>query len=329
MDRKTYIGGADAAAILGKNEYQSILKTWRKKTGRELDDIDNHHIRRGVQMERLIEDHCIQYIDPTINSPEAFRKFGTPEAVENFETWINDPYLVPGEKGYPGNKLAPQISIRHPKYPYCGGHPDGLTGTTVWEFKAPAPRNMSFIQRSGVSVTWIIQVQYYMWITGLREGKICVWDFDQWRPLIIRLRPNKKLWAEFEEKMPAFWFHVEMDTEPDMKGVEYAFNFRSDDIFDSICEDYMVATDEKYDAEDRHKMAKATILSYLNGEQFLTTEKHYISAKKQRNSWGTEWARLIVRPVETEEAATRKQQQKAADIAKARAVLKKHEITSL
>ena len=252
MDRKTYIGGADAAAILGQNEYQSILKTWRKKCGLELDDVDNHHIRRGVLMERVIEDHCIEHIGPNINTKSMFRKFGTDQANKNYNKWIIDPYFEPAEKGYPGLRIPPQISIRHPKFDYCGGHPDGLTESTVWEFKAPAPRNLTYIQRSGVSKTWIIQVQFYMWITGLQEGKIAVWDFDQWRPLIIRLRPNKQMIRAFEEYMPAFWWHVEMQIEPNMVGVEDAFNFRDDEIFDSICEDYLASTDAKYAAEERH-----------------------------------------------------------------------------
>lgn len=325
MDRKTYIGGSDASAILGQNEYQSILKTWRKKVGQELDDIDNHHIRRGNQMERLIENHCLEYIDPTINSDDMFKQFGTDEALENLEIW-NGAMEGPGYTAPFNDK--PQISIRHPKLDYCGGHPDGLTKSTVWEFKAPAPRNLTYIYRSGVSITWIIQVQFYMWITGLKEGKIAVWDFDQWRPIIIRIRPNRQLIKAFEEYMPAFWWHVEMEIEPNMQGVEDAFNFRVDDIFDSICEDYMASTDAKYIAEDRHKRSKAIILSYLNGEEFLTTDKHYISARKQKR-FGTEFARLIVRPVETEDAAELKGRKKAREIADAKATLEDHDIFTL
>lgn len=331
MNRKTYIGGSDASAILGKNEYQSILKTWRKKVGQELDDIDNHHIRRGIQMERLIENHCIKYVDPTINVDDMFKRFGTKEARGNLTAWkktmLNQSLWKKHIKREPIPD-RPQISIRHPKFDYCGGHPDGLTATTVWEFKAPAPRNLTYIYRSGVSKTWIIQVQYYMWITGLQEGKIAIWDFDQWRPIIIRLRPNRQLIRAFEEYMPAFWWHVKMEIEPNMQGVQDAFNFRDDDIFDSICEDYMASTDAKYIAEDRHKRSKAIILSYLNGEEFLTTDKHYISARKQKR-FGTEFARLIVRPVETEEAAELKSRKNAREIADAKATLEDHDIFTL
>lgn len=294
MERSSYIGGADAAAILGKNPFQTILKVWRKKIGIEFDDLDNHHIRRGNTMESIIEDYCVQNLDQSINTTAMFKKFGKRGAYDRHLEYIRDPRTNGG--------IPPQITIMHDVHDFCGGHPDGLTDTTVWEFKAPAMRNFKYIDSNGVSETWILQVQYYMWITGLKEAKICVWDYDEWRPLIVRVRPNRAVYSAFEEFLPAFWFFVQTETEPDMEGIENAFDFKHDDLLDELCFEYAQLSDQAADIKPRILHLKEQLFIYLNGQEILTTDEHYITAKLS-SRWGKTFPVLRVAPVESRSKA--------------------------
>ena len=297
--RSAYIGGADAAALLGKNPYQNVLKCWRKKVGLETDDVDNHHIRRGNHMESVIEDYCKANLDDRINSRAMFERFGKNGAIERldaYEAAFETP-IVLGPDGLPVLPDRPQITVLHDEYDFCGGHPDGLTPEAVWEFKAPAMRNMTRISKQGLNESWIMQVQYYMWITGLPLAKIAVWDYDLWRPLLVKIRANRGLHRAFNELCPVFWFHVETETEPNIPEWDECFNFRDDFFFDEICAEYVEALEAKYEATDTMTHQKAAILTYLQGTEMLTTEKFYVSAKEAK-SFGTKYARLIVKPIE-------------------------------
>lgn len=296
MDRRTYIGGADAAAILGLNDYQTFMKTWRKKVGLESDDLDNKHIRRGNAMEPIIEQYAVEHFASDINSPEMFKRFGTPEAVERLKAWMRM-HPVAGMK----MPDRPQITVRHRKYDFCGGHPDGLNGKRVWEFKAPAMRNFKFIDTQGVSMSWIIQVQYYMWITGLKEGWILVWNYDNWEPMIVRLKPNRRLHKQFEEVLPAFWFHVETETEPNFHGLPEIKDFIDTSELDKILHSYVQAVEQKYEATDQVDLLKTTIIAHMEGAELAETENYSISAKEQTR-FGTTFARLIVKPIESDDS---------------------------
>lgn len=56
--RKSYIGGSEAACIVGMNPYQSNVDLWELKTGRKkADDIsDNPYVRYGTEAERPLRE---------------------------------------------------------------------------------------------------------------------------------------------------------------------------------------------------------------------------------------------------------------------------------
>lgn len=85
-DRKTYLGGTDAAAIVGENPYKTPLMVWREKKGL-VPDFDNAKMRFG----RERENHVIRrYMEQT------------------------------------GHKVRRCRTFRHPKATYFGANPDGL-----------------------------------------------------------------------------------------------------------------------------------------------------------------------------------------------------------
>lgn len=85
--RRSYIGGTDAAAIVGMNKYKTPLGVYLSKTGQEADDA-GVYARMGTALEPLIF--------------EMFQE----------ETGLN---------------VSPSAQhIRHPEYPFLGGNPDGV-----------------------------------------------------------------------------------------------------------------------------------------------------------------------------------------------------------
>lgn len=304
MDRSTYIGGGDAGTILGLNGFQNLLTTWRKKTGIETDFLDNHHIRRGNAMEPIIERYCRDKFSGDINSEEMFRRYGTDESYLSYVHWNQ---TVPVE--YKDLLVGrPQISVRHPELDYCAGHPDGLDPKTVWEFKAPAMRNFKYIERQGARDSWLIQVQYYMWITGLPQAKIAIWDYDEWTPLVIRIKPDKRIHKAFERVMPAFWFHVQTKTEPNYEGMPHISRIVDNEFLDLLLYEYDTVTSTRFDAEARQKHLKGLIMTHIGGELqdagdsvSIETDNFTVKATLQQ-SYGTVFARVTVRPLDTEDA---------------------------
>ena len=56
--RKSYIGGSEAACIVGMNPYQSNVDLWELKTGRKkAEDIsDNPYVRYGTEAEKHLRE---------------------------------------------------------------------------------------------------------------------------------------------------------------------------------------------------------------------------------------------------------------------------------
>ena len=91
MERKSGIGGSDAAAILGLTHYKNNVELWEEKTGRltPKDISDNPHVKYGVDMEPILR--------------ESFK--------------IKNPqYMVTHKEN---------TIIRHPKYPFIFASLDG------------------------------------------------------------------------------------------------------------------------------------------------------------------------------------------------------------
>lgn len=290
MQRTDYIGGADAGTLLGRNDYNNIKKAWRKKLGRELDDPANKHMARGIATEPYIHDHIVTHVDPTCNAPELRKKYSTPESYDEWVTW--------NENGRQG--VEPQIFMLSPVMPFVGGHPDGVGKKVLWEYKAPAPRTFERIIKFGVDESWITQDQHYQWIAAqfhgnkITEGRLAIWDFNEWAPIIIRVKPDLKLWREFDRIYPAFWFHVETKTEPAIEGYTEAIDFVPDGLMDDILADYIKSTEDRYSSETTQKQLRSIILTYMDGRAKLETENHSVSASRQ-SRYNTEFVRLVVK----------------------------------
>lgn len=267
-DRNEYIGGSNASVILGKNRYQSITGLWRRKIGKEAEEPDNDNMDRGNAMESIIQAWVREHADPSAGARRQYEKF-CPHLLD-----IYDESLILNEE-------PPQIELVHPKYPFVGGHPDDLGDKCVWEYKAPAMYNFARIERDGLSDAWLYQVQHYMWCTGLQQGRIAVWNYDKWKPMLWNVRADHKLWKTFERLYPAFWNYVEMQVPPTalQEEVQGPFLHASNPELDDLAGQYLDATERRYGGEEDQKMLKSTIVALLGDHDHVETDKYYIGAK--------------------------------------------------
>lgn len=55
-ERRKSIGGSDAGAVLGMNQFRSPYSVWAEKTGRLVDDNDSESMRQGRDLEQYVAD---------------------------------------------------------------------------------------------------------------------------------------------------------------------------------------------------------------------------------------------------------------------------------
>lgn len=273
LRRSEYIGGGDAGAVLGRNDYDSILKVYNKKVGLDLDDPPNYHMERGIAIEPHMEKYIREHHDRWMNTREAYVAY-SPHVLEDYDRAIEN-----GE--YP-----PQLEIVHPDYDFVAAHPDGI-GRYVWEMKAPAPRNFDRITKFGVSDSWQVQTQHSIWIEWAirrqkkpgckpKHGRIAVWDFDNWRPWILKVRPSRRMFAAFERTYPAFWFHVQFGITPVLPGFEEHATVISDTDLDEYLDAYDKAKVAEREAKETSKHLKGMIATFALGRETFQTDKFHV-----------------------------------------------------
>lgn len=190
VDRKSYIGGADAAAVAGVGLWGSPYSVWAAKVGAiEEDEREvSERMAWGLVLER-------------------------PLALE----WAR-------REGVSGVKSAPFRRLKIA--PYVGGHPDFLgvhpvDGNIVIETKL-SDRASEWIGPDGedyVPLQYFLQVQHYLMITGRKVGYLVVLvrgnELRSWR-----LPEDPEVQSGMMEAYADFWRLVETKTPPEVDGHE-------------------------------------------------------------------------------------------------------------
>lgn len=139
-ERKGYIGGSDAAAVLGLSRYKTILQVWAEKTGTiEPDDIsDKLNVRLGNKMEAIVS--------------ELFTE----------ET---------GKKVHRVNE-----TLFHPNYPFIGANIDRLiVGENAGlEIKTTSAWMAKNFEGDELPAEYILQCYHYMAVTGKPKWYLAV-----------------------------------------------------------------------------------------------------------------------------------------------------------
>ena len=180
-ERRTGIGGSDAAAILGMDPYRTPLDVYLEKIGEAGEKPDTEAMYWG----RALED--------VVASEFAKRK---------------------------GLEVLPAGGInRHPEYPFLMGHIDRLVPAenALLECKTAGWRMKDAWGEEGdeVPIPYILQVHHYLNVTGMSKGYIAVLiagrDFR-----IFELERDENLEEQMMQGEISFWKeHVEKRIPPD------------------------------------------------------------------------------------------------------------------
>lgn len=261
LDRDSYIGGSDAAALMGDNRYKTVLSVWERLSGKEQPEVSNQHIDRGNELEPFIEEWVRENRDPTVNSEKAFKKYDQAEDGSG------------------------QILLRDPQDPRLAGHPDGIgfaepfvKGDTLWEFKAPSSRSVDRILKHGLPSRYKWQVQWYMHLAQkighIEKAMICVWDCDRWNnPITFSIKRNPKKGAELEERAKDLLFAVDVGQKPAASSFDAAeLEFTDDTEFDELLREYRNVKEIQKKMKEHRKRLKSEIITRADGAEVVQTQ---------------------------------------------------------
>lgn len=271
--RQEYLGGADAAAVLGMNPFPDATRqqVWKEKTFpvEEVDRIDNPHIRRGQHMEDVVQ-RMVQGKEPWQTEDEAL-----------------DPTAEPGDHH------------RHPDYEFIGGTPDMESPFRIYEIKAPTTSKFERIKKKGLPEYWWIQGEHYRLLRD-KPVTFVLMDYNGWDLYTIEVpEPENALHERMLEEYQRFWEnYVKEGTPPeeeDLKNVEIRVG-KGGEKLNNLLADYYHANEKRKELDETRKEIKGRILTRCRGLDAVTTSEFRAQISRRSNG-DTEWSALRVRPL--------------------------------
>jgi len=270
-DRSNYIGGSDAAALMGDNKYKTVLSVYERLRGEKSSDVNSVHIDRGNALEPLIEQWIKKNVEPGLNSEQMYSRYDAGDDSE-------------------------QIFLQHPEDPRLAGHPDGIgpgevftDSNVLWEIKAPSSRSVDRIRKYGLPNRYKWQVQWYMHLANkvfpVSRAVVCVWDCDQWgNPIQISIPYDRAKGQELEERAKNLLFAAEVGQKPaaptfDQQETEKTGDERMTDMLRT----YREVKDVEKTLEEERKRLKAKILTRADGAEVVQTDD---SLARITRNWG-------------------------------------------
>lgn len=187
-ERRTGVGGSDAAAACGIDPYRTMHELWLEKTGQSDGFEGNEYTRWGTLLE---------------------------------------PIVAQRYKNVTGNKVrVAKKMYRHKEYPFIIAHIDRLivNSNKILECKTASAWTASKWGENGsdeIPENYMMQVQHYMLATYRTHADLAVLiggnDFR-----IYNIQRNEKLIAELIEREREFWKFVETNTPPPKEADDYA-----------------------------------------------------------------------------------------------------------
>ena len=227
-NRHQYIGGSDIAAIMGLSRWKTPLKLWCEKTLKiPAPDLSNNE---AVEMGTRLEDFVAKlWAEKTNNSV----------------------------------RRAPKMYF-HPDYPYMAAHVDRLvTGTdelleckTASLFKQDEWKGEQGL--SNIPQEYILQVMWYLGITGRKIGHIAVLIGGQ-KFQYSRIEFDQELFDQMVEAAKDFWEKVQNDIPP-------AIMADDDETLKDLYGDHNDIIIELYPTDEESKAAAETLeekIAYL------------------------------------------------------------------
>jgi putative phage-type endonuclease len=180
--RRGYIGGSDAAAVLGLDEYKSPYRLWAEKTGKVPGFEGNTTTRVGAYLEQLVAD-----------------------------MWSEET----GKKVRKKNRI-----LVNPDYPFACADVDRLVvgEKALLEIKTTNSFPVMRRCRGGeFPERWYCQMMHYMAVTGCEKAYLAVL-INCREMLTYELERDEDEIKALMEAEADFWKHVENDEPPDIDG---------------------------------------------------------------------------------------------------------------
>ena len=155
--RKKGVGGSDVGAIMGLNEYRSILQVYKDKVGESKEVVDNVYVRKGKDLEELIRNY----------------------------------YVVP-ELAKQGYKVLPvKHTLINEAYPWLRANIDGIAIPEGGNYEKNIVIEIKWVSEwgaqkwggdlyKGIPPSYYAQVQEYLAITGARMAIVCALFDSNW-----------------------------------------------------------------------------------------------------------------------------------------------------
>ena len=286
-DRRSGLGGTDAAAIMGLSRFKTPVQVCLDKWGELPEQPDNDRMRYGRMQEPVIRQW---YADTT------GRSVTVPEGV-----------------------------VRHGKYPFILGSFDGLTDDgRLLEIKT-AQRGDEWGEPGTDEIpdAYMCQVQHYMMITGLPVADVVV-SIAGTMPLIYEVPADREIHELFIDRECSFWNdHVLKHVLPDCQTADdVAFRFRKSlaksiqatpEIVTTINELCQVREAAKRIKEQEEKlklsimgiMGECDTLVGLNGKPLATWKSDKASARFDADAFKAAHADLYAQFLKTGESSRR------------------------
>jgi len=249
-ERKTGIGGSDAAAVLGVSPYKSALDLWREKISDTPEpDLETPPILRG------------RYLEPV----------------------AADLYARQTER-----QIRRQPMRRHPEHAFMIGNVDrqilatGSVETTgALEIKCPGLRVFAGVKARGLPEHMTVQLMHYLAVLGYSWGSFALFNAENWSLIHFDLEADPQLIATLIEREHEFWTkYVVPRVEPpqeappvvDIPVIEGEVTVFESEEWIKAATAFREARELKDAATDLEETAKAKVQEFMHREEVHVAE---------------------------------------------------------
>jgi len=267
-NRKKGIGASEAGIVMGLNKFISPYQLWMIKTGKmQQEDIsDLPQVYWGSIHEEPIAQHYAKIMNCKVHR-------------------VNDTLF---HKEYPfilchlDRKISNVSKILECKFAMFARDDWGQSGSDI------------------VPLTYIVQVQHQLAVTGYEEADLAVliggWDFR-----VYHFKRDEQLINKIIEELSAFWKCVETDTPPPMRDrtdVELAYPFTNGNLVEAepnviytVEQIRELKTKEKELADQKEKLNNVLTL-FMKDAEGIRTDKEVLATWKP-NAKGSRVLRIM------------------------------------
>lgn len=258
-ERRKYLGGSDISAVMGLNRWKTPLKLWLEKTGEsEPEDLSKvEAVQLGTELEEFVA-----------------QKFSR-------------------ETGKQVRK-QPKMYV-HKDYPYMVAHVDRLiTGTDeLLECKTCSYFKKDEWENDGIPQEYILQVMWYLGITGRKKGYIAVLIGGQ-SFKYTELEFDSELFDTMVEKAKDFWDKVQNNIPPEISAndgevIREMFPKSSGDIVEDLEAESEVALLQEVkehlkELSGERDELETKVKNRIRGNLGISTMKYIITWKEQETT---------------------------------------------